>query len=300
VITIKRLIECTIDEATEAWNKGFEGYFSDMTATPDRFVSRLGVEGISPSLSVVAFVDGNPAGLVLTGIRMINGKKVAWNGGTGVATAYRRQGVGKAMMEAVLQIYREEGVEIATLEAISENAKAIALYRQMGYEIVDRLLFLQHTENFSDNPLSARGHSEYRATHGIPHDVRSLSFYHHMAPWQTQWNGIRDGESILTSDASGEVVGYALYRRLFDDSGALTAIYLLQCAAAPDREDADEIIRFTLAQVFAPAAVTCKRMTFNFPASQENVVRLLREAGFGQTLEQVYMTRVMEKSPFPS
>jgi GNAT superfamily N-acetyltransferase len=294
VITIKRLSECTMAEATEAWNKGFEGYFANMTMTVERFVWRLGSEGILPSLSVVAFVDGEPAGLVLTGIRTIEGKKVAWNGGTGVATAFRRQGVGKAMMEAVLQIYREEGVAIATLEAISHNEKAIALYRQMGYEVVDRLLFLQHTEGFASNPFAGKEEGTYQVTHGIPHDVRSLSFYVHMAPWQVQWAGVRDGESVLVSDERGEVVGYALYKRLFDDNGTLAAIHLHQCVAAPHRTDAADIMRAALSRVFAPFEAACKRSTFNFTASNETAVALLREAGFTTFMEQVYMTRSME------
>nr|WP_241254626.1 GNAT family N-acetyltransferase [Brevibacillus sp. SYP-B805] len=280
-------------EATEAWNKGFEGYYADMTATVERFVWRLGSEGISPSLSVVAFADGEPAGLVLTGIRTVAGKKVAWNGGTGVASAYRRRGVGKAMMEAVLQIYREEGVAIATLEAISHNENAIALYRQMGYEVVDRLLFLQHTKGFASNPFAGEA-GRYQVRHGIPHDVRPLSFCVHMAPWQTQWAGVRDGEAVLVSDERGEVVGYALYKRVFDDNGRLAAIHLHQCVAAPHRTDAAAIMRAALSHVFAPFEAVCKRSTFNFPASNETAVALLREAGFTPFLEQVYMTRSME------
>ncbi|MCK9910183.1 GNAT family N-acetyltransferase, partial [Microbacteriaceae bacterium K1510] len=117
LITIKRLSECTFEEGTKAWNRGFEGYYFDATSTVDRFTARLGMEGLSPALSVVGFVDGEPVGLVLTGVRTIDGKKVAWNGGTGVATEFRHQGVGRELMAALLEIYRQEGIHMAILEA---------------------------------------------------------------------------------------------------------------------------------------------------------------------------------------
>ena len=294
MIVIKRLSACTFSEAVEIWNKGFEGYFVDATTTEERFAARLGMEGLSPSLSVVAFVDDQPVGMILTGIRTIQGKKVAWNGGTCVATAYRGQGLGKVMMKAVLQVYEEEGVEWATLEAFRENEKAIALYKSMGFDIVDRLLFLQRTEGFDrTNPFSQAVGAVYQRESGIPADVQGLPFYQAMAPWQTQWAGLRDGESVVVKDQTGEAIGYALYRRAFDPAGAVTGITLFQCAAAPEREDADEIIRFALNQVFAPEREVGRRGTFNFPAGQDRVVRILEEAGFSPSIEQVYMMKQM-------
>ncbi len=295
MLTIKRMSECTFEEATKAWNRGFEGYYFDATSTVERFTHRLGMEGLSPALSVIAFVDGEPVGLVLSGVRLIDGKKVAWNGGTGVATEYRRQGVGRKLMEAALALYREEGIEIATLEAFSQNEKAISLYQQLGFEIVDRLLFLQNGEALAENPFAAGEELPYQHRRGIPQDVRSLSFYQSMVPWQTQWAGIRDGESVIVQDERGEIVGYALSKRTFDDAGKLTSIVLLQCAADPEREDGEAIIRFALAQVFAPFELTCRRTTFNFPTKNEQVVNLLQRAGFQPSTEQVYMIRTMEK-----
>lgn len=291
---IKRLSQCTLEEATTAWNRGFEGYYFDATSTPDRFAARLGMEGLSTQLSVVAFLEGEPVGLVLSGVRTIDGQKVAWNGGTGVATAHRKQGVGRKMMEAVLQIYREEGIDIATLEAVSQNEKAIALYQQMGYQIVDRLLFLQHTEAFPRNPFLSGEEHPYQLKHGIPQDVRFLSFYQSMAPWQTQWAGIRDGESLLILDQLAEAVGYALYKRTFDEAGKLASIVLLQCEAAPGRDDGDEIVKFALGTLFAPFDVACKRTTFNMPSANERVARILSNAGFTTAFEQVFMIRMME------
>ncbi len=51
------------------------------------------MEGLSAELSIIAFQDEQPVGIALSGLRTIDGKKVAWNGGTGVAVPLRSQGV---------------------------------------------------------------------------------------------------------------------------------------------------------------------------------------------------------------
>lgn len=293
VITIKRLSHCSFAEATAIWNNGFAGYFVDAAMSEERFVARLGLEGIYPSLSLVAYVDEEPAGMVLSGIRMIQGKKVAWNGGTCVATAFRGQGVAKALMEAAMQVYQEEGVEVATLEAFRQNERAISLYERMGYQVRDHLLFLTRTEDFASTDPFFQMNAPYVGIKGVPADVQLLPFYQAMAPWQTQWSGIHDGESVVVTDSRGEVVGYALYKRIFDEAGGVAAITLFQCAAAPEREDAEEIIRYTLTRVFAPESKVGRRGTFNFPASQELVVHILEEAGFVPSIEQVYMVKML-------
>ena len=84
MVEIKKMAECKVDESVQAWNTGFEGYFFDMTTTPEAFEKRGRTEGLSDELSVVAFEEGVPVGLVRNGVRQWQGKKVAWNGGTGV------------------------------------------------------------------------------------------------------------------------------------------------------------------------------------------------------------------------
>lgn len=145
-ITIKRLYECSLEQVLQAWNEGFEGYFTDATMNVEMFTRRMVLDGLSPRLSLVAFVDGEPAGVVLNGVRMARGKKISTNSGTGVATRFRGTGVSRALLDAMLDVYREEGVEIATLEAITQNERAIALYEKYGYAITGHVTFLQHGE----------------------------------------------------------------------------------------------------------------------------------------------------------
>src|ERR1700741_614928 len=143
-LEIRRLNTCTFDEALQIWNGGFEGYFVNMTQPMDGYLARLQNDNLSVQHSLVAFSEGKPAGFLLNGIRTNEGRRVAWNGGTGVGFEFRGQGVGKVLVTAALDLYREQGVEVATLEALSTNQPAIALYQKCGYEVVDDLVFLEH------------------------------------------------------------------------------------------------------------------------------------------------------------
>ncbi|WP_405079770.1 GNAT family N-acetyltransferase [Paenibacillus chitinolyticus] len=143
MIAIRKLSECTLDQAVQVWNEGFFGYFVDMTTNPGAYMTRQAYEQLSPQHSIVAFDGEQPVGFVLNGIRMAGGGKISWNGGTGIIPAYRGRGVGRKLIEASLDIYREEGVDTATIEAIAGNAPAIALYESVGYVTRDTLLILR-------------------------------------------------------------------------------------------------------------------------------------------------------------
>lgn len=293
-IAFKPLTECTFAEAVHIWNRSFEGYVVNMTKTADSFTARLGLEGLSPELSLVAYVGDTPAGIVLNGVKTVGGKKVAWNGGTGVATAFRGQGIGKALMEAAMALYRREKVGIATLEVFATNETAVSLYKRVGYEIVDRLLFLEHRGRLAADSFPVTENGNYRAIEGSAQAVRTLPFYRYVVPWQTQSANIRDGQSLVVQTAAGEALGYALYKRVYDDEGQLTSILLYQCQLREDVAEPEIVINVMLRKVFTPFEKACKRTTFNFLAGNEAVVRQLEVAGFTLAATQWFMVKQMD------
>jgi GNAT superfamily N-acetyltransferase len=294
-LEIRRLSMCSFDEAVQAWNEGFKGYFVDMTLSLDRYLSRLQREGLSPEFSLMAFCDGRPAGFLLNGIRTNAGPRVAWNGGTGVSPQFRGSGVGKTMMQATVDLYQELAIQIATLEAISENEPAISLYRQFGYEVVDGLVFFNHEGEFNERALRQPNSQQYIAAEVAPYLVGQLDFYQESAPWQGHWQSLirHHGNALVVSDEAGAAVGYALYNRKRDEQGRIIEIALHQCVAMPGA-DKEAIIGCALQRVFAPLDVSCKRSTYNFSKSNDVVLTMLIEAGFTSFIEQVHMVRTFE------
>jgi ribosomal protein S18 acetylase RimI-like enzyme len=288
-VRIKRMSECTLNEALQAWNEGFQGYFVQVTMTLDGFLARMANEHLSPELSVLAFVDGKPAGIVLNGCRTIGGQRVAWNGGTAVAPAHRRRGIGRRLMEASLEIYREQQAALATLEAIADNEKAIRLYRQMGYAVVNRLAVLQR-QGGGAGP-AAQSPADVRFELCKPQEAARLDFYAPFAPWQTQWMSVRDGEAFIAREADGQAAAYAIFKRGFDAANAHTSTTLYQCAVRPDRQDRKELLHGLLSRVFAGGPGLLRR-ALNVPADHE-AVSLLAADGFETVTAQVFMTRAL-------
>lgn len=287
---IRRLSTCSFEDAVRIWNEGFQGYFVDMTMSLDRYLSRLHSESLSPELSLVAFADQRPVGFLLNGVRQNGDLKVAWNGGTGVAPDFRGRGIGKLLMKATLELYDELGVDVAQLEAISTNTPAIVLYQKCGFEVVDRLIFLTHDGRLADNAFS---HADsYSASSVAPYVVGQLDFYDRLPPWQSDWQSLarNNGEALIVNDASGDAVGYALFKKTYDERGSVREIVLHQCVAKRER-DADAIIACALRSAFAPLDLECRRKTYNLIIPNVNVSGMFRDEGFHPFIEQVHMVR---------
>ncbi|RTE07128.1 GNAT family N-acetyltransferase [Paenibacillus whitsoniae] len=286
---VKKMSELSVESAVALWNLGFEGYLINSTLTVDRFLARAVGEGLSFEHSLAMYDEqGEPVGLVMNGFRTIAGRKIAWNGGTGIAPAFRGQGFGRQLMERNLELYREQGVDAALLEALIQNNAAIRLYQKVGYEISGRLVGLQHEGALNADALQAN-HS-YTVKRGRPVEVSRLSFYNAMSAWQTQWNSIKDGESVMiTDDAS--VVGYALFKCVYAEDGSLTTVVLYQCEAAPERKDKREILLAALRVVFAQGEASSKQLTMNIRQTNHELHELLVSLGFAPFVEQVHMLR---------
>lgn len=287
-ITIKRLSECSLQQLTDTWNEGFSDYYSKMTFSVEMFVNRFANEELLPSRSVVAFIDDKPVGIILNGIRTIQGKKVAWNGGTCVIPSARRHGVAKAMMDATLEIYKEEGVSLATLEAYRQNERAIALYEQKGYKVVDHLQFLEAYEVMQ--PIALTREYDYEIETTIPYYVSTLPFYRTDMPWQSQWSSLRaGGESIIIKE-NGQAVGYVIFRKTYHEDGRVKDVIMYHCGVDPQIENKEDVARFALHHVFSSDQPIARCVSFNTRVSDEWLVQLLQTSGFTTRVEQVYMT----------
>lgn len=117
--------------------------------------------------------------------------------------------------------------------------------------------------------LETESPGRYGLRRGHPVEGMAVPFNRLMSAWQTQWPSMKGGESILVTDAD-EVVGYALFKRVYAENGCLTSFVLYQCEALPGREDETEIMKAALREVFAPLASTCTRLTMNIRHSMRS------------------------------
>jgi GNAT superfamily N-acetyltransferase len=291
MIQIKKMNECTFEESLTAWNDGFEGYFVNVRMDMQQFLQRMITEETAPHYSFIAFDGNKPVGLLLNGIRIIDGRKIAWNGGTAVAQSYRGKGIGRLLLERSLDLYEEEGVEVATLEAIKENENAISLYEKYGYHIKEHLLFLQHQGEMNGVTNSTElGDITFRRK--LPIQLCDISYYDTYAPWQCQIDSVKNG-NITELLKGGESAGYILYKENFNDTGKKQSIIIYQCHVNPSFELVQEqIIESLINDVCSLHNFDGMKMVFNIPKTNISV-RSFKKLGFKESLEQVKMIKEM-------
>ncbi|RZT15487.1 GNAT family N-acetyltransferase [Fictibacillus sp. BK138] len=237
MINIKKVNECTFDELSYVWNDVFSGYSQNMELTVDQIAMMIGKKELFPSSSLVAFFDGKPAGFVLNSIKSLNGVKIAWNGGTGVVGSLRGKGIGRILLEETFELYKKEAVERATLEVLTGNKSAIALYESFGYV---KECTLDVFDNISPGHFSSgREKSIYRLEKGSPADVREINFYNPSVAWESMCENIFNGESYMALNENGKPLGYTLSRPVRNNEG-ITSTILYQCELDPALDEDEQ------------------------------------------------------------
>lgn len=112
----------SLAELAELFTRGYEGYFVPMHF--DEPTLRYMVETWDIDLSKSRVAPG--AGLANLGVRGDRG----WIGGIAVVPEQRGNGIGRALMEAVLEL----APPTVLLEVIEANEPAIRLYETLGFE----------------------------------------------------------------------------------------------------------------------------------------------------------------------
>ncbi|SEM83211.1 GNAT family N-acetyltransferase [Lihuaxuella thermophila] len=296
MISFRSLSECTWREAVETFNRGFEGYVADLRFDEQKLIQHMARGDLSPGLSLIACYAGKPAGIVLNGIRRIGGKLAAWNGGTGVAKEFRGLGIGKALIEKSLEIYRQHQVEIASLEAMEVNQPAITLYGKMGYVITDRLHFYSLSQTVPDGYVAEK--FAYPVQRESGREIIRLPFRREWTPWQTQLASLPEAESVIIRNEQLEPVGYALFQEKMDQSGQRTETILYQCETVRGVPERKRIIQCLLSHVFRfpesvhrqPEPYACS--TFNL-LTDPDVLEVLQDWGFEKKTGQVWMERTL-------
>lgn len=106
------------------------------------------------ALSILAFVDGKPAGLInaIEGFSTFAAKPLLNLHDIAVHPDYRGMKLSTRMMEKAEQIARERGCCKLTLEVLSGNVPALAAYKNFGFTAYE-LDPAAGTARFLDKPL---------------------------------------------------------------------------------------------------------------------------------------------------
>ena len=185
----------SLEAYAAAINSSFEGYPVQIAFTAPMLARRVRFEQQDLESSVVA-LDGDEAvgmaGLAVRGAR-------GWVSGFGVVPAWRRRGLGRRLMSALLERARAYGLRQLSLDVLAENKAAIRLYEGAGMRVTRDLLVLDRAADYEPPAASRRGGlKEAPAAELLRHYWRL-----HAEPpaWQ------RELPTLLAADLRGLYVG---------------------------------------------------------------------------------------------
>jgi ribosomal protein S18 acetylase RimI-like enzyme len=196
--------------------------FSDcqvnMQVSREQFEQRLVRDGVQLEISAGAFDDGKMIGFYINAVGLWQEKQTAYDAGTGVIPEYRGREVAKELFAFVVERLREISVSQYLLEVLTSNARAVSLYRKLGFVETRVLAVFRSSEPvtaFSDLPgVSIRPIDQ-------PDWLSFESFWDGYPSWQNSSAAVErvaNERTIIGAYADDQCVGYGV---LFRPSGNL-------------------------------------------------------------------------------
>jgi ribosomal protein S18 acetylase RimI-like enzyme len=131
----KTLENTTIDEILAVFNLSFANSIMPFRLTKDQFEHKIINDSIKLELSAGAFIANKLVGFILHGKDFINNQSLAYNAGTGVDPNFRGNKIISQLYDFILPVLKDKGITKMQLEAITENAIALSIYKRVGFKI---------------------------------------------------------------------------------------------------------------------------------------------------------------------
>lgn len=118
-----------IEELTKAYKLGFGDYQIPIEVSEERLKNTLTRNGYRAESSVGLFDKKKLVGFVLNGVR----GNYCYDSGTAIIPEYRGKGYAHLLLENTLLVLRDQAIHTWVLEVLSDNARAINLYKGIGF-----------------------------------------------------------------------------------------------------------------------------------------------------------------------
>ncbi|WP_430883158.1 GNAT family N-acetyltransferase [Fusibacter sp. JL216-2] len=255
MINYKLCSEVSDDQIFQAFDGGFSDYMVNITMEKDQMLEHFfGPEGNDKELSYIA-LDGNKGiGLILGGIRLMNGVKTMRCGTMCIHPEHRGMGIAGRLMDLHKKMGQACGCKQMFLEVIVGNDRAIALYKKIGYEKIYDLTYYNIQKDALTKMSILPIREDYKVKRAGYYDVLSYrkNLFDLHLPWQSdieyfktleaQYYEAYDGESIVGACAIYK--GHVFFLHVQPDYRGLGIGMALLAEAI--KNDGFESVRMTL------------------------------------------------------
>jgi ribosomal protein S18 acetylase RimI-like enzyme len=205
-------------------NAAYIDYAAPMHLTAETMQGLVRFYDVDLAASVVALAGSEPVGMALLSCRGERG----WISGVGVLPAWRRQGIARRMMEAVLARPGEGCIREIALEVITQNLPARALYASLGFAEGRELLAWRFPADADPLPIP----EEQLSPAPVEALLAFFDGWHDQPPcWQAEAATLRKMTERMRGyrlDLAGIPAGYCLVGERDD------AVALMDVGIAPD------------------------------------------------------------------
>lgn len=216
-MVIKSLADINFDIIFEAFSQAFADYELQLDKEELRTMTQR--RGFDPSFSFAAFNGGKIVSFTCNGIGNFEGKRMAYDTGTGTLKHYRGQGLATKVFEESLPYLREAGISQYLLEVLQHNTGAVSVYRKIGFEVTREFYYFQSKVSEVKNEIKASNHFLIRKI-DIEKYTSIPSFWDFYPSWQNSFESIkRSPEKFATLGVfSGDIlVGYCVFEPITGD-----------------------------------------------------------------------------------
>jgi ribosomal protein S18 acetylase RimI-like enzyme len=119
----------SLEAIADLFTQCFEGAVAPILMTADDLSRMIRSDSVDLSASRILTREGLPCGFILVGTRGWSRRVSAM----GVVATERKRGLGRRLMEVVIEDARRRGFQRIFLEVIDRNTAALELYRHLGF-----------------------------------------------------------------------------------------------------------------------------------------------------------------------
>lgn len=130
------------DDALLIRNEAFRDHWAPSDMTPESWAFHIGLRAFRAKYSFIAYLDGEPAGLVLAheyeSYNKAKGVRDLFIPQVGTRRAGRKRGIASALLTTMLTAAKADGFDTATLDVDADSPTgAFGLYERLGFVVRD-------------------------------------------------------------------------------------------------------------------------------------------------------------------